>query len=132
MSEEEKTPRVGARSHDGDSLFRRADANAGEGEVPTERGDSSDDNAEHSIVLNDRAAQGQMKAAGQCSEEEEERTSAWLSLRKQAAESRCRDLEKELFEAKDAATRQDTRFVVRHWDISIAYGYSLPALFGAV
>lgn len=126
MSEE--TPRVGPRSHDGDdSLIRRADANAAEGEVPTERGDSSDDNAENTIVANDRTAQGKMKAAGQCSEEEEERTSAWLSLRKQAAESRCRDLEKELSEAKDAATRQATRFVVHHWDISIACGCYRPA-----
>lgn len=39
----------------------------------------------------------------------EERTVAWLSLGKQAAESRCQELERELREARTAIGRQESR-----------------------
>lgn len=35
---------------------------------------------------------------------------AWLALEKQAAESRCRELEKKLAEARDTAAKRETRY----------------------
>lgn len=120
MSEEEKTPTARARSHS------RSEDNSGEqGWVRTERGDNSSSGGDEIAgVANDLVDEGKMTGADQCLDEEE-RTVAWLSLRKQAAESRCRELEKELADARDAATKQDTRFVIRHTSIgysSAAYG----------
>lgn len=40
---------------------------------------------------------------------EEARKLAWLALEKQAAESRCKDLERELAKARDAVSKRDVR-----------------------
>lgn len=98
---------------------------------PSSRGESASSLENYSVAVEDddehiqesqpRTRRRRPGSAGSVADEEtpgpqkasskKDDVTAWLSLGKQAAESKCRELEAELVEARHELTKQDARFV---------------------